>query len=38
MTIDICVKCGNIVNKHQLCGKPCPWCGFKYPLGDCSDN
>lgn len=38
MGIDFCSKCGNMVDKKLLCGKPCPWCGWKYPLGDCSDN
>jgi hypothetical protein len=33
-----CVQCGAHV-KDVLCGhrNPCPFCGFPYPVGDCSD-
>jgi len=33
-----CVQCGARV-KDVVCGhrNPCPFCGFPYPVGDCSD-
>jgi hypothetical protein len=33
-----CVQCGERV-KDVVCGhrNPCPFCGFPYPVGDCSD-
>jgi hypothetical protein len=33
-----CVQCDNPV-KDVVCGhrNPCPFCGFPYPVGDCSD-
>jgi rubrerythrin len=33
-----CVQCGTPV-KDVVCGhrNPCPFCGFPYPVGDCSD-
>ena len=33
-----CVQCGERV-KDVVCGhrNPCPFCGFPYPIGDCSD-
>jgi hypothetical protein len=33
-----CVQCGARV-KDEVCGRrnPCPFCGYPYPVGDCSD-
>jgi uncharacterized protein with PIN domain len=33
-----CVQCDTPV-KDVVCGRrnPCPFCGFPYPVGDCSD-
>ena len=33
-----CVQCDTPV-KDVVCGhrNPCPFCGFPYPVGDCSD-
>ena len=33
-----CVQCDALV-KDVVCGhrNPCPFCGFPYPVGDCSD-
>ena len=33
-----CMQCGERV-KDVVCGhrNPCPFCGFPYPVGDCSD-
>jgi hypothetical protein len=33
-----CVQCGVRV-KDVVCGhrNPCPFCGYPYPIGDCSD-
>jgi SpoIID/LytB domain protein len=33
-----CVQCGVRV-KDEVCGRrnPCPFCGYPYPVGDCSD-
>ena len=33
-----CVQCDALLSV-VICGRrnPCPFCGFPYPLGDCSD-
>jgi hypothetical protein len=33
-----CVRCDALLSA-VICGRrnPCPFCGFPYPLGDCSD-